>query len=215
VSVKRTPSSQARSVRQLQGCPRQDGHVDCRMGRRTGAVAVRAGHHIRIPRSCRSPSRSRSHDLRQVAVAAAPTRPPSCQPFVRPWPEAGSRWVGTPFVPTPFGGCGAQRRTRAAPLGAGTGATRSHAQPPFGGEHGEDGEDPPLVRSEHRGTSSRLRARAYVRAKASLRIQVFGAFFSDEFNGLSCGYPSLGAYIPSFGAYPGSLSRVLGREPGY
>ncbi len=60
--------------------------------------------------------------------------------------------VGTPLVPTRPGRHGAQRRARAAPLGAGTGATRSHAQPPLGGEHGEHGEDPPLARSEHRGT---------------------------------------------------------------
>lgn len=63
--------------------------------------------------------------------------------------------VGTPLVPTLSGGYGAQRRARAALLGAGTGPARSHAQPPFGGEHGEHGEDPPLARSEHRGTPSR------------------------------------------------------------
>jgi hypothetical protein len=74
------------------------------------------------------------------------------KPLVRPAPEVRSRVVGTPLVPTPPGGCGAQRRARAAPLGAGTGATRSHAQPPLGGEHDEHGEDPPLARSEHRGT---------------------------------------------------------------
>ena len=39
------------------------------------------------------------------------------------------------------------------PLGIGTGATRTRADPPLGGEHGEHGEDPPLARSEHRGTS--------------------------------------------------------------
>lgn len=39
-------------------------------------------------------------------------------PFVRPWLEARSRCGGTPFVPTPSGGCGAQRRSGAAPLGA-------------------------------------------------------------------------------------------------
>jgi hypothetical protein len=41
---------------------------------------------------------------------------------------AGGRWVeygGTPSVPTPFGRHGAQGRSRAAPLGAGTAATRS------------------------------------------------------------------------------------------
>jgi len=59
--------------------------------------------------------------------------------------------VGTPLVPTPSGRHGAQRRARAAPFGAGTRPARSHAQPPFGGEHGEHGEDPPLARSEHRG----------------------------------------------------------------
>ena len=60
--------------------------------------------------------------------------------------------VGTPLVPTRPGRRGAQRRARAAPLGAGTGAARSHAQRPLGREHGEHGEDPPLARSEHRGT---------------------------------------------------------------
>ena len=65
----------------------------------------------------------------------------------------GRRCGGTPFVPTPSTRRGAQRRARAAPLGAGTGATRTHADPPLGGEHGEHGEDPPLARSEHRGTS--------------------------------------------------------------
>jgi len=68
-------------------------------------------------------------------------------------PEAG-RWCGAFLAPTPSGGCGAQRRARAAPLGAGTGPARSHAQPPLGGEHGEHGEDPPLARSEHRGTQA-------------------------------------------------------------
>ena len=40
--------------------------------------------------------------------------------------------VGTPLVPTFSGRRGAQRRARAAPLGAGTGATRSHAQARLG-----------------------------------------------------------------------------------
>jgi len=60
-------------------------------------------------------------------------RPPSCQPFVRrPARQCllGRRCVGTPFVPTPTILRGAQRRARAAPLGAGTGAARSHAQRP-------------------------------------------------------------------------------------
>jgi len=54
-----------------------------------------------------------------------------------------------PFVPTLLGGCGTQRRAKAAPLGAGTGPARSHAQPLLGGEHDEHGEDPPLARSEY------------------------------------------------------------------
>ena len=116
---------------------------------------------------------------------SGPVQPPFHQPFVRPWPEAGSRWVGTPFVPTPPGGCGAQRRARAAPLGAGTGPARSHAQPPLGGEHGEHGEDPPLARSEHRGTCccerqaelSTAGLRAYARRILRiLRIQGFRDF---------------------------------------
>jgi hypothetical protein len=45
---------------------------------------------------------------------------------------------------------GAQGPSRAAPLGAGTAAARSHAQR---SEHGEHGEDPPLDGPEHRGTA--------------------------------------------------------------
>jgi len=47
------------------------------------------------------------------------------------------------------------RRLRRAAEGKGGAAwrrDRSHADPPLGGEHGEHGEDPPLARSEHRGT---------------------------------------------------------------
>ena len=141
---------------------------------------------------------------------SGPVQPPSYQPFVRPWPEAGSRWVGTPFVPTPLGGCGAQRRARAVPLGAGTGPARSHAQPPLGGEHGEHGEDQPLPAAST--AAPRARARR-THAKVSLRIQVFGAFLSANINMLSCGYPTFGAYIPTFGAYQEGLSRLLGRVP--
>ncbi len=82
------------------------------------------------------------------------------------------RWVGTFLVPTPPGGCGAQRRARAAPLGAGTGPARSHAQPPFGGEHGEHGEDPPLARSEHRGTRT-VPARTVWARKLSTRSRAY------------------------------------------
>lgn len=39
------------------------------------------------------------------------------------------------------------------PSRAGTAATRTHAQRRLRREHGEDGEDPPLDRSEHRGTA--------------------------------------------------------------
>lgn len=120
------------------------------------------------------------------------------QPFVRPWPEAGSRWVGTPFVPTPSGGCGAQRRARAAPLGAGTGPARSHAQPPLGGEHGEHGEDPPLARSEHRGTP---RARARMCAlRFLLGFKCSGPFFQP----ISMCYPVDTRLL-------GRTSRLLGR----
>jgi len=120
--------------------------------------------------------------------------------------------VGTFLVPTPSGGCGAQRRSRAALLSAGTGATWTRADPPLGGEHGEHGEDPPLDRSEHRGTHTGPRTppptswprgpqsrsgihsppyaltRAHIRARRFLyRIQVFGGFFAANFNALSCG----------------------------
>ena len=99
--------------------------------------------------------------------------------------------VGTPLVPTPSGRRGAQRRARAAPLGAGTGPARSHAQRPLGREHGEHGEDPPLARSEHRGTSGAFqrenrvpsypqmnasRARVYARRFLDSWIQGFGVF---------------------------------------
>lgn len=49
----------------------------------------------------------------------------TCQPVVRSWPEAESRVVGAPLVPTPSSDCGAQRRARKAPLGAGTEAARN------------------------------------------------------------------------------------------
>ena len=83
---------------------------------------------------------------------SAPSSPLPYQPLVRSWLEAGRRWLGTPFVPIPLGGRGAQRRARAAPLGAGTGAACSHAQARLRAEHGEHGDDLPLARSEHRGT---------------------------------------------------------------
>ena len=41
-----------------------------------------------------------------------------------------------------------------ASWGAGTGPARSHAQARLRAEHGEHGEDPPLARSEHRGTAA-------------------------------------------------------------
>ena len=91
--------------------------------------------------------------------------------------------VGTPLVPTPSGRRGAQRRARAAPLGAGTGPARSHAQPPLGGEHGEHGEDPPLARSEHRGTFDALRresqAPSYPQMSAS-RAHAYTREFLDS-----------------------------------
>jgi len=80
--------------------------------------------------------------------------------------------VGTPLVPTPSRRRGAQRRARAAPLGAGTGATRSHAQPPLGGEHGEHGEDPPLARSEHRGTRGFIAQVSYPQGKVFPSVEV-------------------------------------------
>ena len=59
----------------------------------------------------------------------------------------------------------ATRRLRCAAEGKGGGAwrrDRSRAQARLRAEHGEHGEDPPLARSEHRGTS---RARTYTRTK--------------------------------------------------
>jgi hypothetical protein len=47
--------------------------------------------------------------------------------------------------PDPSGGCGVQRRARAA--------LRAATHRPAWAEHGEHGEDPPLARSEHRGTN--------------------------------------------------------------
>ena len=106
---------------------------------------------------------------------ASRSHPLPCQPFVRrPARQGflGRRCGGTPFVPTPSTRYGAQWRARAAPLGAGTGATRTHADPPLGGEHGEHGEDPPLARSEHRGTSLHpcRGAETRVRGPAALRF---------------------------------------------
>lgn len=60
--------------------------------------------------------------------------------------------VGTSLVPTRP----APRRAAEGMGGAAWRRDRSHAQPRaapgFGREHGEHGEDPPLARSEHRGT---------------------------------------------------------------
>jgi hypothetical protein len=115
------------------------------------------------------------------------------QPFVRrPARQGllGRRCGGTPFVPTPTARRGAQRRARAAPFGAGTGATRSHAQPPLGGEHGEHGEDPPLARSEHRGTQPNAGNASYPQRKSSisLKFRFRGSQASDSTHekGVNC-----------------------------
>ncbi len=74
--------------------------------------------------------------LRNLRSRHGPPAPmPSCPPFVRrPRGSALRASVGgTPFVPTPSVRHGAQRRARAAPLGAGTGPARSHAQRPASG----------------------------------------------------------------------------------
>jgi hypothetical protein len=60
----------------------------------------------------------------------------------------------------------------------------------------------PAARSH--GAALTLRPRALTRARTYTRrllyrIQVFGAFFAANFNALSCGYPSNGGRIPSFG----------------
>ena len=84
---------------------------------------------------------------------------------------APGREVGTPSVPTSSERHGAQGRSRAAPLGAGTAAARSHAQPPFGGEHGEHGEDPPLDRPEHRGTCPQARQVIHIRPQRKVQLR--------------------------------------------
>ena len=83
----------------------------------------------------------------------------------------GRRCDGTPFVPISPSRRGAQRRARAVPLGTGTGPARSHAQPPLGGEHGEHGEDPPLARSEHRGTPADRACESYPQRKSSSSLK--------------------------------------------
>lgn len=72
--------------------------------------------------------------------------------FTSPLFDPGRRpWVECRDVPRPDP-FRALRRAAEGKGGAAWRRDRSHPQPPFGGEHGEDGEDPPLARSEHRGT---------------------------------------------------------------
>ena len=125
---------------------------------------------------------------------------------------------------------GAQRRARAAPLGAGTGATRSHAQRPFGREHGEHGEDPPLARSEHRGTrtdlakASALSTRqpchphlSTAQSSISLNFLTSGPKSGSEINDLQGRSQPNGRSIPTKReVYPnqtGGLSQPNGRSP--
>ena len=87
------------------------------------------------------------------------------------------RWRGAFLAPTLPSGCGAQRRSRAAPLGAGTGPARSHAQRPFGREHGEHGEDPPLYRSEHHCMAApRFVMKEVLRGQPAPLSPTFGSF---------------------------------------
>jgi len=73
--------------------------------------------------------------------------------LVRFPPKARSERRGTrPPVPRPDAIDAPARAEEGKGGVAGTGATRTHAQPPLGGEHGEDGEDPPLAWSEHVGS---------------------------------------------------------------
>ena len=81
-----------------------------------------------------------------------------CSPLFDP----GRRpWVVGRDAPRPDPS-GAPRRAAEGKGGAAWRRDRSHAQPRtapgFGREHGEHGEDPPLVRSEHRGTCPQARA---------------------------------------------------------
>ncbi len=139
-----------RSRRPMQGLPR---------GR------VRACGSARRGRSC---ARRPGLEGGEAGVCLSPF----CQPFVRrPARQGllGRRCGGTPFVPTPPLRHGAQRRARAALLGAGTAAARSHAQARLRAEHGEHGEDPPLTRSEHRGTHAGYpQARSCPQRKSSI-----------------------------------------------
>ena len=97
--------------------------------------AVQASDLVRPQKGLQAASLSLQKAFQPVGVRKEGRPLTTClvQPLVRPAPEARSRVVGTPLVPTPSGGCGAQRRARAAPLGAGTGAARSHAQRPASG----------------------------------------------------------------------------------
>jgi hypothetical protein len=73
------------------------------------------------------------------------------QPLVRPWPEAKGCVSGRPSSRPVQGAAarsGGQGRRRLAPGPEPRAATHR----PVWAEHGEHGEDPPLARSEHRGT---------------------------------------------------------------
>jgi len=67
-------------------------------------------------------------------------------------PEGSNGALARPPVPRPDAIDAPARAEEGKGGVAGTGATRTHAQPPLGGEHGEDGEDPPLAWSEHVGS---------------------------------------------------------------
>jgi hypothetical protein len=80
----------------------------------------------------------------------------SSSPLFDP-PEAcrTARSALTPFVPTPSEPRRAQGGSKAPPLGGGSAAARSHAQPALAGEHGEYGEHPPFDAPEHGARLSR------------------------------------------------------------
>ena len=87
--------------------------------------------------------------------------PPVKQPFVRSGAAGSRAWSKgrDAFRPDPSA---THQRAAQGKGGAVSRRDRSHAQRPFGREHGEHGEDPPLTRSEHRGTptvGARKRAR--------------------------------------------------------
>ena len=110
---------------------------------------------------------SAAADAPLAAPASRPGTVPECPLFdARAAALLGVGCGGTPFVPPPFPRHGAQRRTRAAPPG---------------GEHGEHGEDPPLARSEHRGTPFGRAGESYPqrRSSSSLKFRFRGSQATD------------------------------------